>query len=199
VPVAYQGYDAYNIVLMQDRRRVPRVAFGGVAEVSAVDLSKYVIAAVTVLSRFGCSVKTTANFSAGSKVNARITYNETEFAAPGVVAYALPEMGIGIVFGAVSSKDQAVLEHWLSEPETDFEGISAREAVRIRMAFLDDFPVELTCPECHKKVLATISLLKEEKAYTFPCGHTAGTERFRPDIATAERKLERMIRKIARE
>jgi hypothetical protein len=139
--------------------------------------SKYVVAAVTGLSRSGCFVKTTANFLTGCKVNVRITYNKTEFAASGKVVYTLPEMGIGIVLGPTSPKDQTILEHWLSEPERDFKGVSAQVAVRIRMAFLGDFPVELTCPVCQKKVVATISVLKEEKAYTFPCGHTAGTER----------------------
>jgi hypothetical protein len=172
-----------------DRRRSPRLPFAGVAELSTAEPAKYNIAAATQIGRFGCFIKTTVGFTSGREVNVRITSEGDEFTAPGRVVYALPRIGIGIAFGAVSPKDQALLERWLSEPgQEDFKRISVREAVRIRMAFLDDFPVQLTCPECQRQSLAKISALKDEKAYTFPCGHSFGAERFGEDIAGAERE-----------
>lgn len=114
--VAYQGYDAYNIVLMDaDRRREPRVAFGGVAEVSAAGLPEQTIGAVSKLSRLGCFVRFTASLPERSRLTLRITYDGQELTAPGVVIYAVRGVGIGVNFGLIAPDDKAVLDHWLSE------------------------------------------------------------------------------------
>jgi len=180
-----------------DRRRSGRLAFAGVAELSVAEPSRHIIAAATTLSRFGCFIKTAVSFVSSREVNVRITSEEDQFSASGEVIYELPGIGIGVAFGPLSLKDQTILEHWLSEPrQMGFKDISDQRAVRIRMAFLNDFPVELTCPECQHKSLARISALKCERSYTFPCGHTWERERFVEDIATAERDSDQVIRKM---
>jgi len=180
-----------------ERRRSARLAFAGVAELSVAEPSRHIIAAATTLSRFGCFIKTAVSFVSGREVNVRITSEEDQFNASGEVAYELPGIGIGVAFGALSPKDRTVLEHWLCEPSQAYVmSISDQLSVRMRMAFLNDFPVELTCPECQHKSLARISVLKGERSHTFPCGHTWERERFAEDVATAERDLDRVIRKI---
>ena len=181
----------------RERRRVPRIAFAGVAELAAAGPSKHIIAAATNLSRFGCFIKTTAGFPMGCQVSLRVTSEGEEFSSAGEVLYVLPGKGMGIKFGAFSPKDRRVLEGCLSESEPrDFKSISTPEAVRIRMTFLNDFPVQLVCPECRHISWAKISVLKEEKAHMLSCGHTWGTEGFAEDIAVAERELERVIRQM---
>jgi hypothetical protein len=157
-------------------RRIPRVSFGGAAEISIPASSTYILGSATNLSRLGCFVKTAApSCVTGCKVNLKITYDEREFSVSGEVAYELSGQGLGIVFGPILPKDQIVLEHWISEAERRNLQTMSTE-IGMRMAFLNDFPVELSCPQCQYKVLAKISALKAEKAYTFPCGHTYETE-----------------------
>ena len=98
-----------------ERRRPPRYAFGGVAEVTAAASRKHLVALTGELSRLGCFVKTTMPFPPGETVGIRITYNGGEIAVAGEVAYALPNEGMGIAFGAVSDSDRAVLEDWLAQ------------------------------------------------------------------------------------
>lgn len=100
-----------------NRRRVPRIVFAGVAELSVAEPPKHVIAAATNLGLFGCFIKTMASFPVGCKVNVRVTYEGDEITAGAEVVYVLPEKGIGIAFGAISPNGQTILEHWLSEPE----------------------------------------------------------------------------------
>jgi Tfp pilus assembly protein PilZ len=98
-----------------ERRRAPRYAFGGVAEVTAPGSRKHLVAVTGELSRLGCFVKTTTPFPIGETVNVRINYDSREIAVPGEVAYVLPTKGMGIAFGAVAATDQAVLEDWLAQ------------------------------------------------------------------------------------
>jgi hypothetical protein len=161
---------------MEERRRVPRIVFGGVAELSVPGTFTPVIAQATSLSRFGCLVKTTARLPQGSKLILKLTCNGREFTASGEALYTQAGMGTAIAFGIIAGNGHAVLAHWLSE------GASEPSEPRLRTALLDDFPVELTCPTCKQKTWTKIAALKEQTAYTFPCGHTFGTEILLKDL-----------------
>jgi hypothetical protein len=161
---------------MEERRRVPRIVFGGVAELSIPGTSTPVVAQATSLSRFGCLIKTTSSLPQGSKLNLKLTFNGREFRASGETIYTLAGtgmMGTAVAFGAVADRDQTILDHWLSEGASE---------PRIRTALLDDFPVQLSCPTCKQKTWTKIAALKEQTAYTFPCGHTFGTEVLLKDL-----------------
>ena len=69
------------------------------------------------LSLFGCFVVTDTPFVTGTKVRVRITHRGATFAAFGWVAYASDSEGMGIAFGAVESRDRAILDTWLGEHE----------------------------------------------------------------------------------
>ena len=82
---------------------------------TASESGRYLIALTRELGRFGCFVKTKTPFPAGEEVCLTITHHGREFAVFGEVVYALPYEGMGIGFGAIAVKDQAVLEDWLAE------------------------------------------------------------------------------------
>lgn len=101
--------------IQQERRRTPRHAFGGVAEVTATKSGKYLVAITAEISQLGCFVKTMTPFTSGEPIDITITYSGRAFTAPGIVIYGLPAKGMGINFGAISNNDQRVLEDWLAE------------------------------------------------------------------------------------
>jgi hypothetical protein len=96
-------------------RRVPRRAFGGVAEITAAEPGAYIVASTTELSRFGCFVKTQLSLAIGTKVGLKITYEDKVFNGPGEVAYLLPENGMGFRFTTTTPEDVALLEEWLRQ------------------------------------------------------------------------------------
>jgi hypothetical protein len=98
-----------------ERRRAPRYAFGGVAEVTALRSGQHLVAVTGELARLGCFVKTTTPFPVGEAVNVRITYDDREFMVSGAVVYVLSSEGMGIAFGAITDSDAAVLEDWLAQ------------------------------------------------------------------------------------
>jgi hypothetical protein len=97
---------------MFERRRAPRIAFGGVAEATSVNPDTYIIASTTGLSRFGCFVTTRVTMPIGTTVGLKITHEGRVFNASGEVVYVLPERGIGIKFIPAEPSDVAVLEAW---------------------------------------------------------------------------------------
>jgi hypothetical protein len=98
-----------------DRRRAPRHAFGGVAEMSAGRSTSNIIGPTAEIGRFGCFVRTCASVAVGTKVSLKINYGGSEFASPGEVVYVLSEKGVGIQFAEVAAKDEALLEEWLRQ------------------------------------------------------------------------------------
>ena len=65
------------------------------------------------------------------------------------------------------------------------------------MGMLDNFPLELTCPECGKKTEQKIGWLKGHDTFTFPCcGFTCSTEKFAADLASAEKMLDKFGRDL---
>jgi hypothetical protein len=102
-----------------ERRQAPRHPFGGVAELSALEPSAYIIAKTTQLSRFGCFVRTSQHLPDGTWITLKITYEGGEFNAAGSVAYSLPETGLGISFVPTAHHDEVLLEEWLRKAGPD--------------------------------------------------------------------------------
>jgi hypothetical protein len=100
---------------IHERRRVPRLSFGGVVEISTGRSNPYIIAPIGNLSRFGCFVRTTESVRVGTNVSLKITYEGKEFNTPAVVIYLLAEKGLGIRFAATKPKDEALLDAWLKK------------------------------------------------------------------------------------
>jgi PilZ domain-containing protein len=100
---------------MPDRRLVPRLAFGGVAEIVTAHPYTYMVVSTAELSRHGCFVDTYASLPVGTEVTLKITYAGRVFNARGEVTYALPEKGMGIRFTITAPKDVETLETWLRE------------------------------------------------------------------------------------
>jgi hypothetical protein len=98
-----------------ERRRTPRLAFGGVVELSAPDLNVYLVAKTTEVSRFGCFVRTPQTLPLGAGLSLKITHEGNEFNASGRVAYVLPQRGVGISFTAATDGDNELLGRWLGE------------------------------------------------------------------------------------
>lgn len=90
-----------------------RYDFGAIAEVIDLDSREDVIVITRDLSFAGCFVKTNMPFPAGTDVRVRITSGGQDFAATGLVVSNTRE-GMGIEFGDIGAKDQAIIEEWLS-------------------------------------------------------------------------------------
>jgi hypothetical protein len=98
---------------MSERRRVPRCAFGGVAEITTLHPSTYLLVSTAELSRFGCFVTTCATMPIGTVVGLKITFEGYVFSASGEVTYVLSEKGMGIKFTTTAPNDVELLEAWL--------------------------------------------------------------------------------------
>jgi hypothetical protein len=96
-----------------ERRRFPRHAFGGVAEVSSSEPSAYIVGKTTELARLGCFVQTCHALPVGTEVSLKISYEGIEFDAFGTIAYTLPGKGMGISFVPSTTIDEALLDEWL--------------------------------------------------------------------------------------
>lgn len=67
------------------------------------------------LSLFGCSVDTLKPFANGTRVRIKLSHGGADVAALGRVAYARPDMDMGIVFTSVEPEDERILEGWIGE------------------------------------------------------------------------------------
>ena len=67
------------------------------------------------LNLYGCGVITATPFSAGTKVELKLAYQQKKIAALGKVIYGRPDIGMGIVFTNIEPKDQQIIEDWIAE------------------------------------------------------------------------------------
>jgi hypothetical protein len=93
--------------------QMTRYDFGAIAEVIDLDSREDVIVITRDLSFSGCFVKTAMPFPAGTDVRVRITHAGQDFAATGLVVSNTRE-GMGIEFGVIEPKDEALIQEWLS-------------------------------------------------------------------------------------
>jgi PilZ domain len=100
---------------MCERRRAPRFAFGGVAEITTIHPNTYIILSTAELSRFGCFVTTRKPMFIGTKVELKITHDGRVFKASGEVVSVQSENGMGIKFTTTAPNDAALLQVWLGQ------------------------------------------------------------------------------------
>ena len=96
-------------------RRYPVQAY---VEVATVPPEAQLRERTSDLSLFGCHVKTVTPFTPGTEVSIQISHAGENFGARGRVAYARPNVGMGIVFTTIPSSDRAVLEDWIDALST---------------------------------------------------------------------------------
>jgi hypothetical protein len=98
-----------------ERRRTPRRAFGGAAEVLITHPAAYFVGPVIELSRFGCFLRTSTILPVGASLNLRITHNGAEYSTSGKVVHTVSGEGVGIMFTAADPGDEELLDSWLVE------------------------------------------------------------------------------------
>jgi hypothetical protein len=98
---------------MCERRRGPRFAFGGVAEITTLHPDTYIIVSTTELSQFGCYITTRKTLFIGTKVEVKITHQGRVFKSSGEVVSVQSQNGMGIKFTATEPNDAALLQVWL--------------------------------------------------------------------------------------
>jgi CheY-like chemotaxis protein len=100
--------------LFANPRRAPRYYFGGAVELTDLESGRLLVALVGTLSLYGCFVKTTKTFKAGTKVTLRITHSGFDVSAIGRIVNQSND-GLGIEFSGIGPTDQARLEDCLAE------------------------------------------------------------------------------------
>ena len=103
---------AYNT-----ERRAPRYGFVANAEVTDLQRHKQLQERTTYVSLFGCCIAVKANkpFSAGTRVQVKITYNGATCEVIGRVVYSNSYGEMGIAFVRIEESHQTMLERWISE------------------------------------------------------------------------------------
>jgi PilZ domain len=88
-----------------------------VASVEITDLQseKRLSARTKDLSLFGCFVQTPTPLMENTKVGIRMSRNGVNFVAQGKVAYARPDLGMGVAFTSIEPSSLAILDAWLAE------------------------------------------------------------------------------------
>ena len=98
-----------------ERRVSVRFPFTAAAEVSELRSKARVAGRCSDLSIGGCYVDTLSPFPLGSAVRIRMETDNREFEADAVVAYAHPQMGMGLRFTGIKREHEEVLRSWIAE------------------------------------------------------------------------------------
>lgn len=106
---------AASVAATVERRNNLRWACSATAEVLEIQSGANVKARTTDLGPGGCYVDTINTLTAGTLVRVRITLARRNFETEATVMYALPGMGMGLVFTEMAPQDRAILEEWANE------------------------------------------------------------------------------------
>jgi hypothetical protein len=104
--------------MVGESRRAVRYALNATAEVEHSAVVRK--ARVKDLCIHGCYLAMPDPFSKGASVRIKIRTEIEFFQADATVAHATHELGMGVMFHAVSPPFQIVLQHWLSEAQQAF-------------------------------------------------------------------------------
>lgn len=96
-----------------ERRRAPRYQFIADAEVTETASGAILKAKTGDLSLGGCFLDMLNPPPEGTEIRVKVWHANTTFVALGRVVF--PNMGMGVLFTTVETKQSAVLEEWLSE------------------------------------------------------------------------------------
>ena len=100
--------------MVKSKPRALRYPFVASAELTDLHSMAQLKAETTDISMFGCHVNSADLWPVGAKVRVRILHNGAGFAAFARVAYARPELGMGIVFTRIEPIDRSVLDAWIA-------------------------------------------------------------------------------------
>jgi PilZ domain len=98
---------------LPDKKRRARYPFVANVKIEHLSLGAMVEGITTDLSEGGCGVRVSELFTSGAKVMTRITKDGITFATPATVAYSLPSMAMGLVFGDMPPDQKQILVSWL--------------------------------------------------------------------------------------
>lgn len=104
---------------MEERRHSGRFPFVAVARVTDLLSQMELQAHTSDLSLEGCFVDTLNPSSAGTPVLVAISHGGVKFTAMGNVVFAIPSMGMGIVFATIESDQQGVLRKWVADAQRE--------------------------------------------------------------------------------
>jgi len=104
-----------NEEMDSERRRSPRYRF--IADVEIIEaVSDAKLKALTSdLSIGGCFLDMLNPSPKGTEIRVTISHASTTFVAIGRVAFAVPNMGMGVAFTNIDGNQVAVLQKWLLE------------------------------------------------------------------------------------
>ena len=100
-------------------RLSPRYPFVADIEVTDVQSEIQITGRAKDLSLLGCGVNTSKPFPRGTRVRIKLSHGGADVAALARVAYARPELGMGVVFTTVDPKDERILAGWIAELSTN--------------------------------------------------------------------------------
>jgi hypothetical protein len=99
----------------KDRRLAPRHSFVADIEMTDVQSGVQIRGRVKDLSLLGCGVNTSKPFPKGTRVRIKLSHGGADVAALAKVAYARPELGMGVVFTSVEPEGERILGAWIEE------------------------------------------------------------------------------------
>jgi hypothetical protein len=96
-------------------RYVPRYPFRADAEITDVESGIRVKGLADELSLFGCGFYAFHGFEQDAKVQIKLVHDDLEITAIGRVVYARPDLGTGVAFTAVGTRDERILCGWIAK------------------------------------------------------------------------------------
>ena len=99
----------------ENHRLTPRYSFVVDIEVTDLQSGTQIRERAKDLSLYGCDVNTLKPFPKGTRVRIKLSHGGADVAALGRVAYARPDMGMGVVFTSIEPEDERILEGWIAE------------------------------------------------------------------------------------
>jgi PilZ domain len=117
-----------------DRRTHARYKFVAAGEVVAAESGARLETRVRDLSQQGCYVDTSNALPLGTVTDVRITKGTQLFEAQARVVYSRVGQGMGLMFTAIETQPQLILETWLAESrETSWLAANRRRSQRVLM------------------------------------------------------------------
>lgn len=105
-----------------DRRRAPRYPFIADVEVTEILSNTKLRARTSDLSLGGCFLDVLNPSPQGTQIRVRISRESGTLNVAGRVAFAVPNMGMGVAFTDIDTSELSVLERWLTEASGDIPG-----------------------------------------------------------------------------
>src|SRR5437899_208998 len=96
-------------------RLAPRYPFVADIEVTDVQSQIQIRGRAKDLSLFGCGVNTSKPFPKETRVRIKLSHGGADVGALARVAYARPELGMGVVFTTVEPEHERILQGWIAE------------------------------------------------------------------------------------